>query len=70
MWKLGDNANNFPRLGGNFMYVFCLKMNISLLILALFEFKRFLKTLSDFSNNTFSIETQIINLFQYKSRIQ
>ena len=40
-------------------------MNISLKILVVFESARFKKTYIDFSNNTFPIDTCIINLFRY-----
>ena len=40
-------------------------MNVSLIIIVAFESRRFRKNLFDFSNNTFLIETGVINLFPY-----
>ena len=44
-------------------------MNVTLTILVVFESRRFRKNFFDFSNNTFPIETGIINLFHYIWRI-
>ena len=42
------------------------KINISLTILVVFESTRFTKTFNDFLNDTFPVDTDIINLFHYK----
>ena len=66
IWTGFCNVNIFLRPNVIF---YCMssvgKMNISLTILVLFESRRFRKNFFDFSNNTFPIQTGIINLFHY-----
>ena len=54
-----------------FLFFFCMssvgKMNIFLTIVVVLESRSLEKTFIDFSNNTFPIETGIIDLFYYIS---
>ena len=58
-----------PALFHDQLFCFCMssagKTNISLTILVLFESKGLEKAFIDFSNNTFPIETAVINLLHY-----
>ena len=70
--KYVRNSNCFLQCQYLFMircYFFCISsvgiINISMTILFVFQFRRFRKTFIDFCNNTFPIETGIINLFHY-----